>query len=129
MADFGRLPIQGRPERIHLYAWVRKEEEYVHEKFKEERGNHDRGLNDHDLDVFWSRQIIQYIDRARVALEGAQNSTDKEEVRQFELRAQQAICKAMMTAKGCVESMIRVYGPLPSPGVPSGEIKTWHGLD
>lgn len=41
------------------------------------------------------------------------------------MRGQQALAKAMMTAKGCVESSIRVFGPLPKPGMSSGYVEPW----
>lgn len=119
------LPLQGRRERQHLYEWVTVEEEYVAGKFDDERDGHDAALARYDFEEFWMRQIIQYLDRARLSLNAAATNPHKESRRLFELRAQQAIAKAMMTAKGCAESSIRVFGPLPTPGVPSGEVSDW----
>ena len=115
------LPLQGRPERQHLYEWVAVEEEYVAAKFDAERGKHDEYLRTYDFD-FWERQIIQYLDRARLFLYEA-GEAPLGQRRALELRAQQALAKGMMTLKGCVEATIRVYGPLPAPGEPSGEVK------
>lgn len=99
------------------------EEEYVAAKFDAERGRHDESLARHDLDEFWFGQITQYLGRARAFLQGAAEAApDSWEQRALELRAQQALAKGMMTFKGCVEASIRTYGPLPKPGVPSGEI-------
>lgn len=125
MTDDFALPLQGRRERQHLYEWVTLEEEYVAGKFDDERDGHDAALARYDFHDFWYRQIVQYLDRATVFLHGASNATDDTKRRHLEMRAQQALAKAMMTAKGCVESSIRVYGPLPTPGVPSGEVSVW----
>lgn len=122
------LPLQGRPERAHLYRWISIEEDYVADKFDDQRQDHDDTLAQHDLSLFWRRQISQYLDRAEAFLSAAQNNEDPEERRQLELRAQQALVKCMMTTKGCVESSIRAWGPLPAPGVSSGEISPWEDV-
>lgn len=123
------LPLQGKEERRHLYEWMTLEEEYVAAKFDDQRNGHDdemrsvAGFND-----FWIRQVVQYYDRAYTFLIGAKaarENGDHESARHLEQRAQQAMAKAMMTAKGMVESSIRVFGPLPTPGVPSGEVFEW----
>jgi len=119
------LPLQGRGERQHLYRWMDREEYYVAGKFDDERDGRDEGLQHFDIDEFWAPQIIQYLDRARVFLTGASVNRDPAETRELVLKAQQALAKGMMTFKGCVESSIRVYGPLPAPGVASGEIQDW----
>ena len=121
---FYALPIYDKPERLHLYKWIEQEEEYVENKFDDQRNGHDESTASYDIDDFWSRQIIQYIDRARQFMKAAKDAGPVEQ-EELEMRAQQAMAKCMMTAKGCVESMIRVYGPLPAPGVSSGEIKDW----
>jgi hypothetical protein len=117
------LPLMGRDERLHLYRWVAREERYVADKFDDQRDGHDASLRD-DLADFWERQIIQYYDRARVFLAAAAEA-EGDDRRHLEQRAQQAMAKAMMTAKGLVESSIRVFGPLPKPGVPSGQVEEW----
>jgi hypothetical protein len=120
------LPTQGRAERAHLYEWICGEEEYVAGKFDDQRDGHDQTFRDYDIDAFWVRQIVQYFDRARVFLDAAKASgSSNRSQRHLEMRAQQAIVKAMMTCKGMAESSIRVYGPLPTPGVSSGEIREW----
>ncbi len=120
------LPLQGRPERLHLYKWIKEEEIYVAKKFDDERNGRDKSLAEEDLN-YWYRQITQYLDRANAFLKAARESqelgTKEEIVREYHLRAQQAMAKAMMTAKGLVESSIRVFGPLPKPGLPSGYIE------
>lgn len=125
MSDAGwfPLPLQDKPERELLYQWIAREERYVEHKFNDERNGHDQTLRDYDLDKFWFRQISQYLDRARAFMEGAASCEEGSASRHlFELRAQQAICKGMMTFKGLAESCIRVYGTPPVAGLPSGEI-------
>jgi hypothetical protein len=122
--EYSLLPLQHKPERKHLYSWMAVEELYVADKFDDQRSHHDYFIRNHDLDGFWFRQVVQYLDRARAFLESAQISEGVNQ-RNLELLAQQALAKGMMTFKGLVESSIRVYGDLPAPGVSSGEIKEW----
>lgn len=124
--DWVGLPLQGKYERRHLYEWVTLEEVYVEKKFGAQRGSHDETLMFTNLSEFWTRQIVQYLDRAEVFLDGYRESCEGEEPSiKLRLLAQQAMAKCFMTSKGMVESSIRVFGPLPLPGVPSGEIKEW----
>lgn len=125
--DLYALPTQGRAERLHLYRWVRAEENYVAGKFDDQRDGHDESmLVDHMRNEgFWLRQIVQYYDRARIFFDAALDSSDPEEIRHLQMRGQQALAKAFMTAKGAVESSIRVFGPLPAPGVSSGNVEPW----
>lgn len=99
----------------HLNAWVREETKYAGRKFGHtSRGEHDEAMREEQIgpDSWWYRQIHQYIDRARLfGLDTPQG--------------RQALAKAMMTMHGAVESSIRVFGPMPQPGVPSGEIQEW----
>lgn len=118
------LPTQGREERLHLYRWIEGEEKYVAGKFDDQRDRHDESMRSCDLEDFWIRQVVQYYDRARTFL-GVASNLEGEERRILEMKAQQAMAKAMMTAKGMVESSIRVFGALPKPGVTSGEIEVW----
>jgi hypothetical protein len=145
------LPVQGKEERRHLYLWMRGEEEYVVGKFdidhEVQRRQHDEHMRDHHVSHggWWVRQIVQYYDRANMFFAEAASLRDQakrfasitdedthkkrqkleRDATHLELRAKQAIVKAMMTAKGCAESAIRVYGNLPMPGVPSGEVQPW----
>lgn len=122
------LPTQGRAEREHLYLWIQGEEEYVAGKFDDQRPSHDEAMRDCHLELegFWFRQIVQYYDRARLFFNEALGMEEGDPGRRdMEMRGQQALAKAMMTAKGCVESSIRVYGSLPKPGVTSGEVEAW----
>lgn len=102
------------PEREYIQRWVAEERAYAHRKFDGQRGGHDeemrRGL---DEEGFWLRQIFQYVDRAKM----------------FGLdtfMGRQAMMKCYMTLGGFLESMVRVHGSLPLPGVTSGEIQEWN---
>lgn len=129
-AESVALPTQGRPEREHLYEWIIGEEEYVAGKFDDQRDGHDDSLLNDGLDSmgFWFRQIFQYYDRARLAFAAANECEadgDEESARKLRLRGQQALCKGFMTAKGCCESSIRIFGDLPKPGLSSGNVEEW----
>jgi hypothetical protein len=133
--DSSPLPLQGKPERRHLYRWMRIEEQYVADKFKDERQTHDKlwypyqenTVNQDWMDpyAFWLPQIEQYHGRVAEFLNGANLATNQPDRRFLILKAQQAMAKAMMTSKGMVESSIRVFGNLPLPGQPSGEVRHW----
>ena len=112
-------------ERAHLYKWVEQEDVYVASKFDDERDGHDATFERYDLDEFWFRQVIQYYDRARQYFIGAKETTNPETRRRLEMLAEQALAKGFATARDCAASAIHVYGPLPTPGVPSGEISEW----
>lgn len=124
------LPTNGKAERAHLYFWITEEEIYVNGKF--ERGAfsldlNDEGMQDPNLE-WWERQIMQYMDRARIALKAAQvfrEGGDEDKARFMEMKAQQALAKLMMTSKGCVEASIRAFGNMPMPGVESGDVREW----
>lgn len=138
-SDFGILTLQDRPERAQLYRWVNGEESYVAGKFDDQRNGHDDAMREQHLhnEGFWLRQIVQYYDRARIFFDAAadlratadERGADAIRAREMELRGQQALAKAFMTAKGCVESSIRVFGNLPEPGHNSGEVHEWKDLE
>lgn len=124
MLDHFPLPLQGRPERRHLYHWLKLEEEYVANKFDDQRNEHDKRMAERDLASFWARQIVQYLDRADAFFKESATSVGIDQ-RRLEMLGQQALAKGFMTFKGCVESSIRVFGPMPKPGFSSGEILHW----
>ena len=37
----------------------------------------------------------------------------------------QALGKTLVTIQHCLETAIMIYGPMPEPGYPSGEIRKW----
>lgn len=103
-----------KPERAHLERWRQLELEYADTKFDHQRVGHDTRLKEEQLadDSWWFGQIFQYVDRARIyGLELPQG--------------RQALAKCWLTMGGCLESMIRTFGPLPEPGHTSGEIRLW----
>lgn len=87
-------------ERIYIEKWLRDERDYTINKF---------GLEADDLRdaEWWHRQINMYLDRAYLL--GLDNPGGR-----------QAAAKAVATAMGFLESVVRVHGPLPEPGVSSG---------
>lgn len=127
MLDHFPLPTQGKPERRHLYRWIRAEETYVYEKYDatENRPFQDASFERGGLEDYWAPYVTQYLDRARDALDGARALPEGPEKQHLILKAQQAMAKCMMTAKGMVESSIRAFGPMPRPGVPSGTVEPW----
>ncbi len=100
----------------HFRKWVDKEREYADNKFRWQRNSQDEEISEDGFsdDGFWYNQVTQYFWRANVL--GLDNPAGR-----------QALAKAYMTLGGAVESMIRVYGPLPEPGHPSGEVRKWEG--
>jgi hypothetical protein len=94
---------------------VAEEVRYASAKFQGQRAGHDEEMRQGlDEEGFWLRQIFQYVDRAK--LFGLDT-----------LQGRQAMAKCYMTLSGFLESMVRVHGNLPAPGVTSGEIREWDG--
>lgn len=117
-------------EREHLHEWEELESGYVEDKFFTDdkiETAHDDTLRRYDLNEFWLNQVTQYYGRAQTFLSAIKSNPDisEKDKRDLERRAQQALAKAYMTARDLVASSIRVYGALPAPGVPSGEISQW----
>lgn len=100
--------------RDQLVRWMKEEVKYAEKKFEGQRETHDEEMQVSGIadDGFWFNQIFQYVGRARIL--GLENPSGR-----------QAMAKCLMTLRGFCESMIRVYGDLPEPGHPSGEIHTW----
>jgi hypothetical protein len=97
-------------ETFHeVSRWLGKERAYQVEKF---------GLEQDDLhiqeglvvDGWWWQQLTNYFGRAQtLSLETP--------------CGRQAAAKLTATMVGMLEAVVRVYGELPEPGVPSGEIR------
>lgn len=106
-----------KPETAQLLLWLRSEWEYAHKKFHEQKPQHDVEMDDDGIseDSWWYNQFAQYIQRARIL--GLPNPNGR-----------QQLAKCFATLSGCIESMIRVYGPLPTPRYPSGYVHTWDTL-
>lgn len=135
MDEFVALPTNGRSERQEILSWMAEEQQYAHEKFNFDSDDYrDKDLQKYDIDAFWWPRITQYVDRCRVFMNGAleasmeQTLDAQERARKFEMMAQQQMAKVIMTAKDAAESMIRVYGGMPRPGVSSGIIELWNPI-
>jgi hypothetical protein len=101
-----------RRERKRILEWLRDEWRlYADVKFDDQRSKHDAHMADTALepDGWWRNQVLQYVHRAQVL------GVDTEAGRQ-------AAVKGLAAYHGMCESMVRVYGNPPKPGVPSGEI-------
>jgi hypothetical protein len=61
---------------------------------------------------FWQHQLEMYLHRASVL------GLDQ-------LNGRQALAKFVATAAAFLKAVVRVYGDLPEPGHPSGELHTW----
>lgn len=67
---------------------------------------------------FWARQVFQYQVRAKIFGVGEEGS-------QASKRGKQAALKMSTTLLDGLATMAKVFGDLPEPGVPSGEIRVW----
>jgi len=103
-------------EREHLLKWIESEwKDYSDPKFGDQRPLHDEFLKETglELDGWWYNQVFQYWKRAQIL--GVDTPAGR-----------QAIAKMWAAMSGLVESVIRVHGKLPKPGVSSGNIeKDW----
>jgi hypothetical protein len=90
------------------FAWLVAERRYQTKKFGTELDDQHTadGLG---LDGWWWQQLTNYYHRASVL--GLETPVGR-----------QAIAKFTATACGLLESVIRLHGHLPAPGVPSGEV-------
>lgn len=90
------------------FDWLIRERRYQVKKFgiATDDAHTGEGLAD---DSWWWRQLTTYFHRSRVL--GVDGPVGR-----------QALAKFVATACALLESVIRVHGPLPPPGVPSGEI-------
>lgn len=104
--------VWGRPERRQLLRWLREEWRYADDKFDDHRRQHDEEMRDGGITDagWWFNQVFQYVARGRVL--GLENPLGR-----------QAIAKCWAAMSGLVESVIRVHGDLPEPGVPSGYLR------
>jgi hypothetical protein len=94
----------------YVREWLAKEREYTIAKFGLELDNQhvqDLAVGD-DNDKWWEQQFNNYLHR--VSILGPDTPAGR-----------QAAAKFVATAIGFLEAIVRVHGPLPKPGVPSGE--------
>lgn len=89
------------------FVWLVKEHAYQVRKFGTSLDDDHTASGALAPDGWWSRQLNNYYHRARIL--GLEN-----------LVGRQALAKYVATACGLLESVIRVHGELPPPGVPSG---------
>lgn len=106
-------PLEDPPEQTmtaasQCFDWLVREREYQVRKFGTILDDEHtlQGLGD---DGWWWTQLTSYFHRSRVL--GLDTPVGR-----------QAIAKFVATSCGLLESVIRVSGPLPQPGVPSGEV-------
>jgi hypothetical protein len=93
-----------------VFEWLIRERHYQLTKFGHDQDDAHtiEGLGE---DSWWWQQLLSYYTRARVL--GLDIPVGR-----------QAIAKFAATACGLLESIVRAYGPLPPPGVPSGNVST-----
>lgn len=95
----------------YVRQWLAKEREYTIRKFGLDLDNQHTQEWGGTPGDWWDTQFDNYLGRANVL--GLNTPGGR-----------QALAKYVATAVGMLESAVRLYGPLPKPGVPSGE-----GLD
>lgn len=84
-------------------------------KYAETSVNRTKAIEDmqaNGLDGDWIIFISNYIRRAEL-------------LRVETPQGRQALAKAIVTLMHCLETAVQVYGNMPTPGVPSGEIAVW----
>jgi hypothetical protein len=89
--------------RLYAEQWVHDEAEYEKQKTPTDTDDY-RTVRTPEQ---WDHLIGDYLHRARVL--GLENPAGR-----------QAVAKAAVVAMGYLESVVRSYGALPEPGVPSG---------
>lgn len=99
--------------REHLREWLQVERtQYADKKYNYNEGGQQfllDALRDEGLGDTWLNFIFNYIKRAELV--GIQNFLGR-----------QYLGKAIVTLMSCLEKSIEIYGPMPEPGHPSGEI-------
>lgn len=98
----------------YVLGWLRDERAYQIEKFGLEQDDQHtqewavlQTANEFS-ESWWEKQFENYLGRASVIGLDTPNG-------------RQALAKFVATAVGMLEAAIRLYGPLPEPGVPSGQ--------
>ncbi len=107
--DFEEAPALEPSAASLAFDWLVGERAYQARKFGTEQDD-EHTLEGLDENGWWWRQLTSYFHRSRVlTLET--------------LVGRQALAKFVATGCGLLESAIRLHGPLPAPGVPSGEVR------
>lgn len=89
----------------YVRAWLAGERQYTIDKFGIELDN--QHVSESRTFEWWEQQFDNYLHRAGIF------GLDT-------INGRQALAKFVATAVGMLEAAVRVYGPLPEPGVPSG---------
>lgn len=102
------LPDISSSAQSHTFEWLVGEREYQLQKFGTQLDDQHtvEGIGPED---WWQRQLLSYLHRAGVL--GLDLPVGR-----------QAVAKFAATACGLLESVVRVHGTLPPPGVPSGDV-------
>jgi hypothetical protein len=93
-----------------VFSWLIRERNYQLAKFGTALDDVHTSADGVSVEGWWGRQLAMYFHRAGVL--GLENANGR-----------QALGKYVATACGMLESVTRVYGPLPAPNVPSGDIR------
>lgn len=106
--EFEDPPIPQPTAASSVFEWLIRERHYQLEKFGPELDDaHTKeGLGE---EGWWWQQLVSYYARSKIL--GVDIPVGR-----------QAIAKFTATACGLLESIVRVYGPLPPPGVSSGNV-------
>lgn len=98
--------------RNDLLNWIKAEREnYADQKWSgENRERLVKAMEDEGFGDIWRDFILNYLKRAE--LFGLDT-----------LQGRQAMGKAIVTMLHCLETAIEIYGTMPQPGFPSGEIR------
>jgi len=100
--------------RFRVARWVAQERaEYADVKFAADGDNRAElvaAMRSEGLAPTWIGFILNYLKRAE--LFGLDT-----------LQGRQALGKALVTVTHCLETAVEIHGPMPRPGVPSGEIE------
>lgn len=93
----------------YVREWLKRERDYTLAKFGLDQDNqHILEWAEERTEDWWDQQLENYYHRARVLGLDTVNG-------------RQALAKFVATSVGMLEAAVRQYGPLPEPGVTSGE--------
>lgn len=94
----------------YVRRWIMGEREYTIRKFGLGLDDeHVQAFSDNEYDNdWWVKQFENYLGRAWI-------------LKLDTVNGRQALAKFVATGVGMLEAAVRVYGPLPEPGVTSGE--------
>ncbi|HWL37301.1 MAG TPA: hypothetical protein VNQ77_14050 [Frankiaceae bacterium] len=102
-------------DAMQVFSWLIRERNYQLRKFGVAQDDEHTRADGVRQDGWWWRQLLNYFHRAGVLGLDTPNG-------------RQALAKFTATACGLTESVIRVHGPLPEPGHPSGHVEgSGHG--